>query len=62
MSRLKDGTLQELDRASLVAQCQDTISRMSNDVKVASSYLPAYDQRTYSTVHTTHIHFQKNAD
>ena len=55
MSRLKDGTLQELDQASLVAECQNTISRMSNDVKDASSYLPAYDQRTYSTVHSTHI-------
>ena len=62
MSRLEDGTLQEVDQASLVAQCQNAISRMSNDVKDASSYLPAYDQRTYSTVHSTHIRYQNNAD
>lgn len=50
MNRLKDGTLQERDQADLVTQCQNTISRMSNDVKDASGYLPAYDQRTWSTV------------
>lgn len=59
MNRLKDGTLQEFVQADLVAQCQNTISRMSNDVKEASSYLPPYDQRTCSTVHSTHIHFLK---
>ena len=50
MTRLKDATLQEADRASLTAQCQSTISQLSDLVKDASIYLPAYDQRTYSTV------------
>ncbi|KAL2057602.1 hypothetical protein ABVK25_001986 [Lepraria finkii] len=50
MTRLKDATLQEIDRASLTAQCQSTISQLSDLVKDTSIYLPAYDQRTYSTL------------
>lgn len=50
MDRLKDITLSEPIRASLVDQCLTSISMLSNDVKDASSYLPAYDQRMHATV------------
>ncbi|KAL2045625.1 hypothetical protein N7G274_002053 [Stereocaulon virgatum] len=47
--RLKGPAMQESDRASVIAQCQSCISQLSDLLKDASSYLPAYDQRTYST-------------
>ena len=53
MSQVKEGTLQELDHSRLVAQCQNALSQMSNELKDASTYLPAYDQRVYSTVYFT---------
>jgi len=35
------------ERADAVDHCLASIARLSNEVKDASSYLPAYDQRTY---------------
>lgn len=49
MIRLKEADLQPTVRASIADQCLASISRLSNEVKDASAYLPAYDQRTYST-------------
>lgn len=40
----------EGERAEAVDQCLAGIDRISHDVKDASAYLPAYDQRTYSQV------------
>ena len=50
MIRLKEADLQPTERASITDQCLASISRLSNELKDASAYLPAYDQRTYSTV------------
>jgi len=62
MDRLKDTTLSEPVRTNLVDQCLASISGMSNDIMDASSYLPAYDQRTYSTVRQNETSIQDNAD
>lgn len=40
----------ENGRSEAVDQCLAGIDRLSHDVKDASAYLPAYDQRTYSQV------------
>ena len=52
MTRLRDTTLQPAERASIIDHCVASISRLSDEVKDASAHLPAYDQRTYSTVFT----------
>ncbi|KAI9813534.1 MAG: hypothetical protein M1832_006265 [Thelocarpon impressellum] len=44
------------ERADAVDHCLAGIARLSREVKDASSYLPAYDQRTYSSVYTLHLH------
>jgi hypothetical protein len=41
------------DRNDAVDRCLAGIDRLSHEVKDASSYLPAYDQRTYSEVGRT---------
>jgi hypothetical protein len=38
------------ERNEAIDQCLAAIDKLSHDVKDASSYLPAYDQRTYSQV------------
>lgn len=38
------------ERNQAIDQCLEGIDRLSHEVKDASSYLPAYDQRTYSEV------------
>jgi hypothetical protein len=38
------------ERNEAIDNCLADIDRLSHDVKDASSYLPAYDQRTYSEV------------
>jgi len=55
IQRLKDPNLSEAERLNLVDNCLSGISHLSNEVKDASSYLPAYDQRTYSTVRPIQI-------
>jgi hypothetical protein len=38
------------ERSDAIDQCLAGIDRLSHDVKDAASYIPAYDQRTYSQV------------
>lgn len=38
------------ERQDAVDFCLSGIAKLTNEVKDASSYLPAYDQRTYSDV------------
>lgn len=38
------------DRNDAIDQCLAGIDRLSHEVKDASSYIPAYDQRSYSQV------------
>lgn len=38
------------ERHDAVDFCLSGIAKLTNEVKDASSYLPAYDQRTYSDV------------
>lgn len=47
---LKDTTLKDSERAQLVNQALTDIAHLSNEVKDASNYVPAYDQRLYSEV------------
>lgn len=55
IERLKDTSVPEVERLNLVDSCLSGISHLTNEVKDASSYLPAYDQRTYSTVRLAHL-------
>ncbi len=50
IERLKDTSLPEGERLNLVESCLSGISHLTNSLKDASNCLPAYDQRTYSTV------------
>ncbi|KAK3708176.1 hypothetical protein LTR37_011680 [Vermiconidia calcicola] len=47
MERLESRGTSGGERADAVDHCLASIARLSNEVKDASSYLPAYDQRTY---------------
>lgn len=47
MSRIQTRSETGGERADAVDHCLASIARLSNEVKDASSYLPAYDQRTY---------------
>lgn len=47
MDRIKDHGTTGGERADAVDHCLSAIARLSNEVQDASSYLPAYDQRTY---------------
>ena len=50
MARLEDTALIGGERADAVDHCLAGIARLSKEVNDASSYIPAYDQRTYSEV------------
>jgi hypothetical protein len=50
MDRLKDMSVAGGERNDAVDRCLADIDRLSHEVKDASSYLPAYDQRTHSEV------------
>ena len=47
MERLETHGTSGGERADAVNHCLASIARLSNEVKDASSYIPAYDQRTY---------------
>lgn len=48
INRLADKAITGGERADGVEHCLAGIARLSREVKDASSYIPAYDQRTYS--------------
>lgn len=48
MARLEDHGTTGGERADAVDHCLAGIARLSNEVNDASSFIPAYDQRTYS--------------
>jgi len=50
MERLADTALVGGERADATDHCLAGITRLSSEVKDASSYIPAYDQRTYGEV------------
>lgn len=50
MDRLADASLVGGERIDATEHCADGISRLTNEVKDANIYLPAYDQRTYAQV------------
>jgi hypothetical protein len=43
------------ERSEAVDNCLAGIDRLSHEVKDASSYIPAYDQRTYSQVQSANV-------
>ena len=53
MARLADTALIGGERSDATDHCLAGIARLSGEVKDASSYLPAYDQRTYAEVGPT---------
>ena len=56
MDRLPALAPNNSERNAALDHCLAGIDRLSHEVKDASSYLPAYDQRTYSAVcQTTHL-------
>lgn len=48
MQLLEDRGTSGGERADASDHCRAGIANLSNEVKDAASYLPAYDQRTYS--------------
>lgn len=48
MERLESHGTSGGERSDAVEHCRASIARLSNEVQDASSYIPAYDQRTYS--------------
>lgn len=52
MDRIEEKSVIGGERADAADHCLAGITRLSNEVKDASGYLPAYDQRTYAEVHT----------
>jgi tubulin-specific chaperone C len=50
MGRLADTPAHGGERNDAVDHCLAGIARLSHEVKDASSYVPAYDQRTYAEV------------
>ncbi len=50
MDRLADKALAGGERVDATDHCLASIARLSAEVKDASVYIPAYDQRTYSEV------------
>ncbi len=56
MGRLADTALIGGERSDATDHCLAGIARLSNEVKDASGYLPAYDQRTYAEVRITAEH------
>lgn len=47
MTRIENTASSGGERADAVDHCLSAIARLSNEVQDASSYIPAYDQRTY---------------
>lgn len=47
MNRIQDHSTSGGERADAVDHCLSAIARLSTEVQDASSYIPAYDQRTY---------------
>jgi hypothetical protein len=56
MEHLSTTSPVENGRNDAVDHCLAGIDRLSHEVKDASSYIPAYDQRTYSQVHLTSLY------
>ena len=56
MNKIADFTLVGGERTDATDHCLAGIARLANEVKDASPYLPAYDQRTYSDVRTAFPH------
>ena len=54
MGRLKDLALVGGERSDAADHCLAGIARLSKEVQDASSYVPAYDQRTYGEVSGSH--------
>lgn len=50
MDRLGDTSLAGGERIDATEHCQAGIARLAVDVKDASVYIPAYDQRNYAQV------------
>ena len=50
MARIADTGMIGGERADATDHCLAGIARLSSEVKDASSYLPTYDQRTYTEV------------
>ena len=50
MARLEDTAMIGGERKDAVDHCLAGIARLQKEVSDASSYVPAYDQRTYSEV------------
>jgi len=50
MEKLAHTALAGGERNDAVDHCLAGIARLSHEVKDASSYIPAYDQRTYGEV------------
>ena len=55
MDRLGDTALIGGERSDATDHCLAGITRLSSEVKDASGYLPAYDQRTYAEVFQYHL-------
>jgi hypothetical protein len=55
MERLNSIATQGGERSDAVDHCLAGIDRLSHEVKDASGYIPAYDQRTYSEVSTPRV-------
>ena len=53
MERLATTAASGGERKDAVDHCLAGIDRLSHEVKDASSYIPAYDQRTYADVRMT---------
>jgi hypothetical protein len=43
------------ERNEAIDQCLASIDRLSHEVLDAASFIPAYDQRSYSQVQHTHV-------
>lgn len=54
MDRLADRALIAGERSDAADHCLAGITRLSSEVKDASTYLPAYDQRAYADVLNYH--------
>jgi hypothetical protein len=52
---LNTASLAGSERNNAIDECLAGIDRLSHEVKDASSYIPAYDQRTYSQVLVTSV-------
>ena len=58
MARLGDTALIGGERIDATDHCLAGIARLLAEVRDASSYLPAYDQRTYAEVGRKGLHYR----